>query len=101
MSRRVTEKRLQQLVYRVVELQGRPVTGSSGHGETQKANVGSIHLDHASCYGGWDLVEITSDRGSEESLVGNTFGGRGRLSSHEMETFLLGMLAVLDRPANH
>jgi hypothetical protein len=58
-------------------------------------------LGNAPCYGGWDLVEITNDTGGESSLIGNTFGGRGRISSHEMETFLLGMLAALDRPVAH
>ncbi len=96
MSRRVSRKRLEFLVEQVVKLQGRPaVTWTRAEGKNI-ASVGAIHLDYAAVYGGWDLVELQNEAGGQDSLVGNTFGGRGRLKSHEMESFLLGMLKGIE-----
>ena len=97
---RTSRKRLDALVAQIATLQGRPkecwaVVSPRGN----KSNPGALHLDHAPCYGGFDLVEICNDKGGESSLIGNTFGGRGRLSAKEMETFLLGMLTALQGSA--
>ena len=93
---RVSRKRLESLVSRVVALEGRPVEWWTGKDSRRGSNPGALRLDHAPIYGGWDLVECVNDKGGEDSLIGNTFAGRGRLSAHEMETFLLGMLRVLE-----
>lgn len=94
---RTTRKDLERLVARVTRLQQRPeaayVKGEDGKYHCQ---VGALQLDHNSCYGGWDLVEMVNGSGGQQSLIGNTFAGRGRLSAHEMESFLLGMLSALN-----
>jgi hypothetical protein len=104
---RTTRKDLERLRERVAKLQGRPMeswTKQTPTTETPfqlKANIGAIHLDHNATYGGWDLCEIVNEHGGEHSLIGNTFAGRGRLNAHEMESFLLGMLAVLEEQARN
>lgn len=95
MATRISRKRLESLVKIVSELQGRPLRVWNQIDGKNVSSRGAIHLDHAPCYGGWDLVEICNDGGGESSLIGNTFGGRGRVSAHEIETFLLGMYTAL------
>jgi hypothetical protein len=92
-----TRKQLDRLVTLVSSLQKRPVkVWEKRQDGTLYSNIKALHLDYAACYGGYDLVEIVNERGGERSLVGNTFCGRGRLKAKEMETFLLGMIAVLE-----
>ncbi len=95
---RVSRKRLKTLKNRVASLQDRPhdVWVRQANGKL-KANVGALHLDYVSMYGGWDLVEITNKHGGENSL----FTGHRRLKAYEMETFLLGMLSVLEHQPAH
>ena len=94
---KTSRKHLDALVADIAKLQGRPaecwVRNADG---TLKSNQGALHLNYASCYGGFDLVEICNTAGGESSLIGNTFCGRGRLKAHEMETFLLGMIAAIE-----
>lgn len=99
---RVSRQQLQRLVDRIITLQNRPAKSYVRTAEGKNvAQVGHIHLDHAAVYGGWDLVEVLTTSGGQESMIGNTFGGRGRVNAHEMETFLLGMLHALEiKPAN-
>lgn len=94
---RVSRQRLEHLVDILAELQGRP-TGRVWIQEDgkNKARIGHLKLDHNTMYGGWDLVEILTESGGEESLIGNTFAGRGRLKAHEMETWLIGALWALE-----
>jgi hypothetical protein len=96
--KRITRKDLNQLMAIVAERLHRPAQAyRREHDGKLTANVGALLLTHAGVYGGWDLVEIDNDGGGQHSLIGNTFGGRGRLKAHEMESFMLGMLAGLDR----
>jgi len=95
---RVSRARLENLVKIVAEKQGRPLAPWAYTTESAnrlRGQRGALQLDHNPIYGGWDLVEIANESGGENSLIGNTFGGRGRLNAHEMESFLLGMLAAL------
>ena len=96
MSARTTRKDLERLLDQVVTAMGRPKEHWRKREGGYAAVIGSMHLDHAGVYGGWDLCEIM-EGGGEDSLIGNTFAGRGRLRAHEMETFLLGMLAMAER----
>jgi hypothetical protein len=89
---RVTRTRLQHLLDEVVKATARPAEPWRRVGGKNVANVGALHLDYNECYGGWDCVEIQNTSGGEDSLIGNTFAGRGRLKAHEMETFLIGVL---------
>lgn len=88
---------LQNLVDAISVKQGRPsaeLTGDTQTGVT--SNPGALFLNYNAVYGGWDLLEYTNDRVCDSSLIGNTFAGRGRLKTREMETFLLGMLAAIN-----
>lgn len=89
---RVSKKHLQNLLDFISQKLGRP----SQSLVNKQWQIGALHLEYVACYGGWDMCEIINDKGAEHSLIGNTFGGRGRLTSREMETFLLGMMAALE-----
>ncbi len=94
---RTSKQDLQKLVDAISEKQGRPSAELRGDMKTGvRSNPGALRLDHNAYYGGWDLLEYTNDRVCDASLIGNTFAGRGRLKAHEMESFLLGMLAAIN-----
>lgn len=101
MSNRVKTSDLQRLVDEISRKQGRPLKPWTprADGKGSVANVGALYLDCNGIYGGWDLCEILNPGGGTHSLIGNTFAGRGRLPGHEMESFLMGMLAGLETPA--
>lgn len=58
------------------------------YGPDNKAIVGSVQLDHAACYGGWDLVQIVNEGGAIKQLN----GWCNRLKASEMMAFLEGMI---------
>ncbi len=93
---RVTKKRLENLAVAVAAKLERPNVNWIRKGKRNIGQVGSLYLDNNPHYGGWDLLEIQNVSGGVTSLIGNTFGGRGRLKAKEMESFLLGMLTALD-----
>lgn len=94
---RVTWNRLEVLLGSVVTALGLPVKVLEVINGQIYWNVGALRLDFNENYGGWDLEQVIGDHGVVESLVGNCFAGTGRLKAREMELFLLGMLAALER----
>jgi hypothetical protein len=89
MGWRVTKKDLEEMTAQLNAKEDRPSRPSTrdeaGH---YKANPGHIVLDHAACYGGYALREITNERGGE----GFYYPSWTRVSAREMYNFLLGKL---------
>ena len=95
---RIRKTRLERLAAQVNKELGRPERFWDYSDGRNIAHVGHISTNNAPIYGGWDLVEVTSESGGERSIIGNNGpGDRGRLKAHEMESFLLGMLAAIER----
>lgn len=93
---RIKRKDLQRMIVHLSKLQGRPLEAYQPReeGKPLKQNKGFLHLDFAACYGGYDLVEFT-ERG-EASIVGNNFGGTGRLTLQEMYRWLDGAIWAIE-----
>jgi hypothetical protein len=97
---RVTKKDLREMTTRLNELEGRPLTYSGPEKEVRngyevnKINVGHINLDHASCYGGYALREVTNSGGAEDFY----YPRWTRISAREMYEFLQGRLYELENP---
>lgn len=93
---KITRKDLQRMVIQLSKLQNRPLQAFEPReeGKPLKQNKGFLHLDFAACYGGYDLVEF-SERG-ENSIVGNNFGGTGRMTLREMYRWLDGAIWAVE-----
>lgn len=93
---RVTKKDLEELTRQLNEKENRPTTYSGPELETgpdgreyPKINVGHIILDHAACYGGYALREVSTPGGGQSFY----WPSWTRVSAREMYYFLLGKLA--------
>lgn len=93
---KITRKDLQRMIVHLSKLQNRPLEAFEPReeGKPLKQRKGFLHLDFAACYGGYDLVEF-SERG-ENSLIGNNFGGTGRMTLREMYRWLDGAIWAVE-----
>ncbi len=88
---RVSKKMLKEMTAELNAKEDRPRHPSTRDENGQyKANPGHIILDHAACYGGYALREITSEQGGE----GFYYPSWTRVSAREMYNFLLGKLSA-------
>ena len=71
-------KQINQLVDRLNVRLNRPATGGGVNNGKYKSNVGHMYADHASCYGGYRLTEISNIGGGVSGF--NTGGTEPRLS---------------------
>ncbi len=87
---RITKKRLENRLRYLCKQLGLPcghwAQGDNGEWTTQPNGLG---LDHAACYGGWQLQQIDGKGGTGVTVIGPY-----RMSGKEMGAFLGGMGAV-------
>lgn len=94
---RITRRYLESLLDHYCRVSGTPrETWIRNVDGTISPVIGSLSLNYAACYGGYDLVRL-EDQGGEHSLIGNTIFGTGRMTPREMRAFLEGMIYEAER----